>query len=42
MKILFAVFLIVHGLIHLMGTAKAFGVAEIPQMRRLIARRTRT
>lgn len=29
MKILFAAFLVVHGLIHLMGTAKAFGVAEI-------------
>ena len=26
MKVLFAVFLVVHGLIHLMGTAKAFGV----------------
>ncbi len=32
MKILFAIFLVVHGLIHLMGTAKAFGVAEIPQL----------
>jgi hypothetical protein len=30
MKILFAIFLVVHGLIHLMGTAKAFGIAEIP------------
>ena len=27
MKILFALFLVLHGLIHLMGTAKAFGVA---------------
>jgi len=38
MKILFAVFLIVHGLIHLMGTAKAFGVAEIPQLTQQIVR----
>ena len=37
MKILFAVFLVVHGLIHLMGTAKAFGVAEIPQLTKQIA-----
>ncbi len=37
MKILFAVFLVVHGLIHLMGTAKAFGVAEIPQLTQPIA-----
>jgi len=32
MKIFFAVFLVVHGLIHLIGTAKAFGVAHIPQL----------
>jgi hypothetical protein len=32
MKLLFAVFLVVHGLIHLMGTAKALGVAKIPQL----------
>ena len=31
-KLLFAAFLVVHGLIHLMGTAKALGVAEIPQL----------
>src|SRR6202158_4186743 len=37
MKILFAVFLVVHGLIHLMGTAKAFGIAEIPQLTQQIA-----
>jgi hypothetical protein len=37
MKILFAVFLVVHGLIHLMGTVKAFGVAEIPQLTQQIA-----
>lgn len=38
MKILFAVFLVVHGLIHLMGAAKAFGVAEIPQLTQQIDR----
>ena len=38
MKILFAGFLVVHGLIHLMGTAKAFGVAEMPQLTQQIAR----
>jgi hypothetical protein len=32
MILLFAVFLVVHGLIHLMGTAKAFGVVEMPQL----------
>ena len=37
MKILFAGFLVVHGLIHLMGTAKAFGVAEMPQLTQQIA-----
>mgnify|MGYP000145872052 CR=1 FL=1 len=31
-KILFAILLVLHGLIHLMGTAKAFGIAEIPQL----------
>ncbi len=38
MKIFFAVFLVVHGLIHLIGTAKAFGVADIPQLTQQIAR----
>jgi hypothetical protein len=38
MKILFAIILGVHGLIHLMGTAKAFGIAEIPQLTQQIAR----
>jgi hypothetical protein len=28
----FAILLIVHGLIHLLGTAKAFGWAELPQL----------
>jgi hypothetical protein len=37
MKPLFAVFLIIHGLIHLMGTLKAFGVAGIPQLTQPIA-----
>ena len=37
MKILFAILLVLHGLIHLMGTAKAFGVAEIPQLTQSIA-----
>jgi hypothetical protein len=38
MKIVFAVFLVVHGLIHLIGTAKAFDVADIPQLTQAIAR----
>ena len=38
MKLLFAVFLVVHGLIHLMGAAKALGVAEIPQLTHQIDR----
>ncbi|MGV9012503.1 MAG: DUF6544 family protein [Flavobacteriales bacterium] len=38
MKILFAIFLVAHGLIHLMGTAKAFGFAEIPQLTQHISR----
>ena len=32
MKIAFAIFLLLHGLIHLMGFFKAFGFAEIPQL----------
>ena len=38
MKTFFAVFLVVHGLIHLLGTAKAFDVADIPQLTHQIAR----
>jgi hypothetical protein len=38
MKIIFAVVLVVHGLIHLMGTLKAFGFAEIPQLTQQIDR----
>lgn len=37
MKLLFAVVVVLHGLIHLMGTAKAFGIAEIPQLTQPIA-----
>jgi hypothetical protein len=36
MTIAFAVLLVVHGLIHLLGTAKAFGWAELPQLTRPI------
>ncbi|MBK5212328.1 MAG: hypothetical protein JJE55_01550 [Flavobacteriaceae bacterium] len=32
MKAVFAIFLISHGLIHIMGFLKAFGFAEIPQL----------
>ncbi|MEP6919303.1 MAG: DUF6544 family protein, partial [Acidobacteriota bacterium] len=32
MKTLFAMILVLHGLIHLVGTAKAFGIAEVPQL----------
>ena len=38
MKILFIVLLVVHGLIHVMGFAKAFGLAELPQLTHPIAR----
>lgn len=36
MTLVFAIFLIVHGLIHLLGSAKAFGLAELPQLTRPI------
>lgn len=32
MKIIFAVLLVIHGLIHFLGTAKAFRIAELPQL----------
>jgi hypothetical protein len=32
MSLLFAIFLVVHGVLHLMGVAKAFQVAEIPRL----------
>lgn len=38
MKWLFAGLLLVHGLIHLMGFAKAFGYAELPQLTAAISR----
>lgn len=38
MKLLFAIGLVVHGLIHLMGIAKAFGIIEIPQLTQHITR----
>jgi hypothetical protein len=38
MKVLFAVILVVHGLIHFMGAAKAFGVAELPQLTQPISK----
>jgi len=38
MRLIVVVLLIVHGLIHLMGFAKAFGYAELPQLTRSISR----
>lgn len=38
MKWLFAGLLLIHGLIHLMGFAKAFGYAELPQLTQPISR----
>ena len=38
MKVLFAVFLVLHGLIHLMGTAKAFHIVAIPLLTQPIDR----
>ena len=37
MTVLFAVILVVHGLLHLLGFAKAFGLAELPQLTRPIS-----
>ncbi len=37
MKSLFALLLLVHGLIHLLGAAKGFGVASLPQLTQPIA-----
>ena len=36
--IVFMLVLVVHGLIHLMGFAKAFGLAELPQLTQPISR----
>jgi hypothetical protein len=38
MRWITAVFLAIHGLIHMMGFAKAFGYAELPQLRRPVSR----
>ncbi len=38
MKIVFAILLLLHGLIHLSGTAKAFGVADMPQLTQQIGK----
>lgn len=37
MRVAFAVFLLLHGLIHLLGVAKAFGLAALPQLATPIA-----
>lgn len=37
MVIAFAVFLVAHGVIHLLGAAKAFGWAELPQLKQSIS-----
>lgn len=36
-RALLALFLVVHGLIHLLGTAKAFGSADLPQLTRPVS-----
>jgi hypothetical protein len=38
MRLLFAIVLVLHGLIHLMGAAKGLGVAQIPQLTQPIDR----
>ena len=38
MKVLFTVLIGGHGLIHLMGAAKAFGLAELPQLTQPISK----
>lgn len=38
MKWLFFALLVIHGLIHLMGPAKAFGIADLPQLTQPISR----
>jgi ssRNA-specific RNase YbeY (16S rRNA maturation enzyme) len=37
MTLAFVIFLVVHGLIHLMGFAKASGFAELPQLTQSIS-----
>ena len=38
MRLVIAIFLLIHGLIHLMGFAKAFGLAKLPQLHKAITR----
>lgn len=38
MKVVFAALLLLHGLIHLIGPAKAFGVADMPQLTQQISK----
>ena len=38
MRWVFAVIIAVHGLIHLMGPAEAFGLADLPQLTQPISR----
>lgn len=38
MRVIFAIVVVLHGLIHLMGFAKAFGYAELPQLTQPISR----
>ncbi len=38
MRFAIAIFLLIHGLIHLMGFAKAFGLAKLPQLQQGITR----
>lgn len=38
MKILFAALVVIHGLLHLLGPAKAFGFAELPQLTQPISK----
>jgi len=38
MAIVFAIVLVVHGLIHLLGSVKAFGLADLPQLTQPISR----
>lgn len=37
MRVALATFLVIHGLIHLLGTAKAFGWADLPQLTRSVS-----
>ncbi len=37
MRVVLAAVLVIHGAIHLMGVAKAFGLAELPQLKQPIS-----